>query len=79
MGGPLVGSTVVGYITSLHTYLHTQGWAFTPERTFRAIYPQRLRVRRCRLVCVDQLHEPDAAIQTARSTEAGNGYGYGYA
>ena len=29
-------------------------------------------VRRSRLVCVDQLAQPDAAIRTARSTEGGN-------
>ena len=29
MGSPLEGSTVMGYITSLLTYLHTHGWAFT--------------------------------------------------
>ena len=40
MGSPLEGSTATDYITSLHTYLHTHGWAFTlTSRVHSRHYP----------------------------------------
>ena len=43
----------------------------TSERTFTAAIRLYDRVIRCRLVCVDQRTQPDAAMLTAKFTEAG--------
>ena len=47
------------------------GWVSQLSRTFTAAIRLYDRVRRCRLVCVDQSNEPDAAMLTAKCTEAG--------